>query len=223
MPRALVFGLLLLGSTAWARREVLSEPPLVPAPATPDEPRGPPAVNQAPGEPVPVTPQVGQIANRPLEPVPAADTSLEEPPGRFKRIAWSLGFGAVSGAALAVVGGVLGASVRGPQLQPTGNGWAGAGLGFIVGAPIGVLLAGAIFDGSGAWWATLLGDLAGGLVGLAAVGFGGAEGTPVLFSLPLVGSVLGYELTSVANRTVVTPTVSLLRGGGGSVGFVGVF
>ena len=57
----------------------------------------------------------------------------------------------------------------------------------------------------------------------AAVGFGGAEGTPVLFSLPLVGSVLGYELTSVANRTVVTPTVSLLKGGGGSVGFVGVF
>ncbi len=222
MLRALVFSVVLLGSTTWAQDE-LSEPPLVPAPETPEAPRGPPTMNPNADAAPPVTPQVGHIANRPLEPVPATAASQEEPPGRFKRIAWSLGFGAVSGAAIAVVGGVLGASVRGPQLQPMGNGWTGAALGFIVGAPIGVLIAGAIFDGNGAWWATVLGDLAGALVGLAAVGFGGAEGTPVLFSLPLVGSVLGYELTSVANRTVVTPTVSLLKGGGGSVGFVGVF
>ncbi len=223
MVRALTLCVVLVGSASWAEElPAPSEPPLIEAPDS-TEPARAPAAPELTQPPAPGGPQVGHISNRPLDPVPATQALQEEPPGRIKRVAWSLAFGAVSGVAVAIVGGVLGGSVRGAQLKPIGNGWAGAGLGFIVGAPIGVLLAGAIFDGNGAWWAAVLGDLAGGLVGLAAVGFGGAEGTPVLFSLPLVGSVLGYELTSAANRTVVAPTVSLLRGGGGTVGLVGQF
>ena len=213
--RGLALLVVLLAPAVWAQQSPdLSAPPLVPAPFE-DEVVPPP--------PVAATPQVGRVSNRPLEPVPAAATEQEEPPGRAKRIGWSFGFGAVSGAAVALAGGLIGLSVHGAQAKPIGNGWTGAALGFTVGAPVGVLIAGLLFDGNGAWWATIIGDVIGAAISLAAIGFGGPEGTPAAFTLPLIGSVIGYEITSVANRTVVAPTVSLLRGGGGSIGVVGQF
>jgi hypothetical protein len=215
--RALALMVVLLAPKVWAQENAEpSAPPLVQAPEAPSDEVVPPP-------PAVTTPQVGRIANAPLDPVPDAAAQQAEPPGRAKRIGWSFGFGVVSGAAVAAVGGLIGANVHGAQAQPIGNGWWGAALGFMVGAPIGVLVAGLLFDGTGAWWATLVGDVAGAAIALAAIGFGGPEGTVAAFTLPLIGSVIGYEVTSVANRTVVTPTVSVLRGGGGSVGVMGQF
>jgi hypothetical protein len=140
----------------------------------------------------------------PLQRPPANPPRLEvlepEPPGRGLRIGMSLLIGAGAGAALAVAGGFIGAaSPAHPKLQPLGNTWAGASVGFAVGAPAGVLLAGLLFKGNGAWWATLVADVLGFGLGALAVALGGTAGTPLLFALPLGGSVLGYELTSLSS------------------------
>jgi hypothetical protein len=93
-----------------------------------------------------------------------------------------------------------------------------------VGAPLGVLLAGWLFDGDGAWWATVLGDVAGLAAAAVSALFGGKEAAPLLFALPLAGSVLGYEFSSSGSRSTaaVTPVLSL-GPGGGSLGLVGAF
>ncbi len=209
--RALALGVLVVGRSVWAADDAYPAPPMV---SVPDEPEA----GVAPTTTMPMP----KISNAPLEPETAEQIEAvkAEPPGRMKRVGLSLAFGAASGAAVGLVGGLIGLAVGPGQLQPMGNGWSLAALGFCLGAPVGVLIAGWLFDGNGAWWATLLGDAAGALIGLAAVGFGGPEGGAALFTLPLVGSVLAYEMTS---DVTVAPTVSLLRGGGGTVGLVGRF
>jgi hypothetical protein len=86
-------------------------------------------------------------------------------------------------------------------------------------------LSGWLFDGDGSVWATLFGDLLGAAVGAAAVLFGGPDGTPLLFALPLAGSVLGYEATSPAAKSQVrvSATFSPTRFGGGVVGLAAWF
>lgn len=141
-------------------------------------------------------------APTPVPPAPGAakPVVLEAPreeAGRGFRIGMSLLFGAGAGSALAVAGGLIGgASPANPKLQPLGNVWAGASVGFAVGAPLGVLLAGWLFGGHGAWWAVALADLVGFGLGALSVVFGGTAGTPLLFALPLGGSVLGWEVTA---------------------------
>ncbi|MEW6432773.1 MAG: hypothetical protein AB1730_14810 [Myxococcota bacterium] len=168
------------------------------------------------------------VANAPYEQVVAeeARAKTEEPPGRGLRIAMGLLFGGALGAAGGVAGGFAGqATLPDSALQPVGATWAGAGIGFSIAAPIGVLLSGWLFDGDGSGWATLLGDLVGAGIGAAAVLFGGPEGTPLLFALPLAGSVVGYEVTSPAakSQVLVSATFAPSRDGGVTVGLSGRF
>jgi hypothetical protein len=133
--------------------------------------------------------------------------------------------GGGAGALTAFGGGLIGAAaIRNEAVQPVGNVWTGAALGFALGAPVGVIFAGWLFDGDGAWWATVLGDLAGLVVGAATALLGGPEAIPLLFALPLGGSVLGYETSSSASSTHprVTPVASL-GAHGGTIGIMGSF
>jgi hypothetical protein len=194
----------------------VSTPPLVPAPQALETPEAPDA---------PDAPRVAPALGQPEAPPPGPELAAApvDEPGRPLRIAMAVLFGAASGAALAVAGGFIGrATIRSASVQPLGSTWTGAGAGFAVGAPVGVLLAGWLFDGDGAWWASVLGELAGVAAGAGAVLFGGVEGVPLLFALPLAGSVLGYEFSSHGSRTQVAPTLSL-GPGGGSLGVRGRF
>lgn len=150
------------------------------------------------------------IANAPLE-TPAASRALN--------IGAELVGGAVVGTVLAIGGAFALPSL---SLAPLGRGWTGAAVGLSIGVPVGVLLAGWLFDGHGAWWAALLGDVAGLLVGGVATFLGGAQGAPLLFALPLGTTVLGYELTSNINQATVAPVVSVGRDAA-SLGLMGRF
>ncbi len=216
-------------SSVLAQDPGYSPPPLVPA-SEPSEPPPPPP----PPEPQGAAPKVvDRISNRefddePNAPAPLAVTPsapLDEPPGRAKRIAISLAVGAGSGAVVAVATGFAGSAVW-PRLTPSlPTVWTGAALGFAVAAPVAVLVTGLFFDGDGAWWATLVGDLTGCALGALATIAGSAEGVVALFALPLFGSVIGYEATSVASKSAarVGPTVTLLRNGGAAFGLSGTF
>ncbi len=178
-----------------------------------------------PSTPGPLAPPA--IANRPYDEVVAAEAARqEEPPGRPLRILTGLLFGAGVGAAGAVVGGLAGSAALPDQpLQPVGAAWTGAAIGFGLTAPLGVLLSGWLFDGDGSGWATLIGDVLGASVGVAAVLLGGQDGKPLLFALPLVGAIVGYEITSPSARSLVrvSATFAPTRDGGGVVGLSGRF
>lgn len=173
----------------------------------------------APHEAVPVPPQPPSaeggvlqpraIANPPIE-APQA-TTREEPPGRALRVAMGVLFGAVAGASGAIAGTVIGATaLPDAALQPLGAAGTGSAIGFALLAPLGVLLSGWLFDVDGSVWATLLGDLVGAGAGALAVWLGGSAGAPLLYGLPLAGSVLGYEVTSPAAKSLVKVSASVM-------------
>ncbi|MEW5738410.1 MAG: hypothetical protein AB1938_05760 [Myxococcota bacterium] len=162
------------------------------------------------------------IANPPLEEVAAK--VREEPPGRGLRIGMGLLFGAGVGAAGGVLGGLLGgATLPDASLQPLGAAWTGAAIGFGLTAPLGVLLSGWLFDGDGSVWATFFGDLLGAGIAAGAVLFGGTAGAPLLFALPLGGSVVGYEVTSPAAKSLVVAASLTSLPGGALLGVAGGF
>lgn len=198
---------------------------------TPDEATAPPEgeTTQAPPGPrgVPDASGVIQppaIANAPLSKTPTAAAG-DEPPGRPLRILTGLLFGAGAGALGAVAGGFAGrATLPDTSLQPVGATWAGAAIGFAVAAPVGVLLSGRLFDGDGSALATLVGNFVGLGLGVGATLAGGQDGTPLLFALPLVGAVLGYEVTSPAARSLVKVSASVTPSREGAlVGLAGVW
>lgn len=162
----------------------------------PDQPQTGP---QAPGQ-VPGAVQAAQPAVNP----------------RFVRIGMSALLGAGLGTVTAIAGGFIGGEYLRPGITSIGNIWTGGAIGFAVGAPIGVLISGALFRGDAPWYAPVLGDLLGAALGAAAVAFGGPDALSATFALPLLGSVIGYEVGSVDDATM-TPTVSLLPGRQGAV------
>jgi hypothetical protein len=211
--------------------EDVDAPPLVtveqgteeapPPPPNPQDLAAPPVDPNATG-----VLQPPAIANVPLDQVPEATKPTEEPPGRGLRIAMGFLFGAGIGAAGGLAGGLIGSATLPDQsLQPLGAAWTGAAIGFGIFAPVGVLLSGWLFDGDGSVWATLLGDLIGAAIGAGAVVFGGTAGTPLLFALPLGGSVVGYEVTSPAAKSMVVKVSASLTpvNGGALFGFAGSF
>lgn len=157
------------------------------------------------------------------------------PPPRGARMAAEAGLGLVGAAALgfgtALLGFGLGAA--------TGDGYGALALGalggltgWVVGLPIGVVFAGSLMDGNGKWYATVAGEAAGILIGLLFTSsYTGYSEFPPLFTLvtlPLVGAVTGYELTSdhsasqaaAAKRMqTLRPTITPTRDGGFAFGF----
>lgn len=186
-----------------------------------------PAFGQQPSDGGALAP--AQLERGPLQGAPSPEltnpSDPDEGPGRAARVGMSLLLGSGAGALAAVAGGFVGvAGIRDDAVRPVGNLWIGASIGFALGLPLGVMLAGWLFDGDGAWWATILGDLAGLAAGAAAALLGGSEGVPLLFAFPLAGAVLGYETSSSPSRSrpSVTP-VARLGPGGGSLGLAGRF
>lgn len=225
--------------TMWVGRAALAQdasdfdpPPMVTVeesepPATPPQPAQPAFPPQGRADAQGVI-QPPAIANLPYDQVAVAEAKAkaEEPPGRPLRILTGLLFGAGAGALGGLAGGFAGAATLPDQaLQPIGASWTGAAIGFGLAAPLGVLLSGWLFDGDGSGLATFVGDLLGGGIGVAAIVFGGQDGTPLLFALPLVGSVVGYEVTSPSSRSAVqvSATFAPMRDGGGLVGLSGRF
>lgn len=237
--------LLLLASAARAQQADApqadpSPPPLVPAEPEPELPAPPPTPQPEPQlQPPTIANPVMDPADlgpqpQPLQPPQAQPPRYAQPqqpsvsqqaaPGRPLRIGMGLLFGLGAGAVTGLAGlGVGAMALPRDFLSPIGGPAAGAVLGFAVGAPIGVLVSGLIFDGDGSIWATLLGDVLGLAVGATATLIGGLEGIPLCFALPLAGSVLGYEGTSHDSRAAVVPTVSFAPGRGGSLGLAGSF
>lgn len=211
-----------------ATQQPTTQQPATQQPAWPQDPAAQPAYPpQGPADAQGVI-QPPAVANLPYDQVAAAEAKAktEEPPGRPLRIITGLLFGAGVGALGGLAGGFAGAATLPDQaLQPIGATWTGAAIGFGIAAPLGVLLSGWLFDGDGSGLATFVGDLLGAGIGAAAVLFGGQDGTPLLFALPLVGSVVGYEVTSPSSRSAVqvSATFSPTRDGGGVVGLAGRF
>jgi hypothetical protein len=185
----------------------LIEPP-PPGPAVEPQPVAP---DEVPGEPGAQALQPAQVANAPLDP------AAGEGGRRALQIGLGLAGGAVAGVGLAAVGAVALPSLT---LTPLGRGWTGAALGFAVGVPIGVLVAGWLLKDGGAWWATVLGDLGGLAIAAVATFVGGPQGAPLLFVLPLGGAVLGAQLTSTGPAASVVP-VATFGPGSGTIGVIG--
>lgn len=182
---------------------------------------------QAPTQPpqpsysIPDQPQtMAQPTQQPPGAVQRAEPSVNP---RLLRIGMSALFGAGVGTVTAIAGGFIGGEYLRPGLTPIGNIWTGGAIGFAIGAPIGVLISGALFRGDAPWYAPILGDLLGAAVGAAAVAFGGPDALSATFALPLLGSIIGYEVGSSEDATV-TPSVTVLPGRHGAVvGLAGRF
>jgi hypothetical protein len=215
-------------------QQVLQPPAIANQPLDPNAqpPRQQPLPNQVPGT---LTPQPPQQAPTPQWEVPQNAQPTQQAPGtvqtqapptsnpRLMRIGMSLLLGAGVGTVTAIAGGFIGGEYLRPGLTPIGNIWTGGAIGFAIGAPVGVLISGALFRGNAPWYAPIVGDLIGAAIGAAAIAFGGPEALSAAFALPLLGSVIGSEVASADDATV-TPTATILPNGrGGVVGVSGRF
>jgi hypothetical protein len=218
-----------------APQQVLQPPAIANQPLDPNAlPRQQPLPNQVPGT---LTPQAPQQAPTPQWDVPAqtqpgqpqqapGTVQTQAPPTsnpRLMRIGMSLLLGAGVGTLTGIAGGFIGGEYLRPGITPIGNIWTGGAIGFAIGAPVGVLISGALFKGNAPWYAAIVGDLIGAAIGAAAIAFGGPEALSAAFALPLLGSVIGAEVASADDATV-TPTATILPNGrGGVVGVSGRF
>jgi hypothetical protein len=215
----------------------------IPMPVITNQPIDPTQQQQQQGQPAP-QPLPGRVSGTlapqaPMQPPPpsysipdqpqtqAQVPSAPQPPGavqhaqptvnpRLLRIGMSALLGAGVGTVTAIAGGFIGGEYLRPGITPIGNIWTGGAIGFAIGAPIGVLISGALFRGDAPWYAPILGDLLGAAVGAAAVAFGGPDALSATFALPLLGSIIGYEVGSSEDATV-TPSVTMLPGRSGAV------
>lgn len=142
------------------------------------------------------------VSTRDAPTLPHAERLLLESAGG---LSGALAFGVASGFA-----GLLLACPAGLNASPSclrGIGW-GALVGVALAAPPGVFLSGRLLRGSGSFLPTL----GGGLVGIGAVlvlaPFAPAVLPLLVFGLPVIGSVAGYEL-SAAWHTYHTPAAAL--------------
>ena len=206
---------------------IIPPPVITNAPLDPNTqlPASQPLPTQVPGTLQPQAPQapqpnyqLPQNAQQPQNAPQPGTVQRAEPVAnpRFVRIGMSALLGAGIGTATAIVGGFVGGEYLRPGITSIGNIWTGGAIGFAIGAPIGVLVSGLLFRGDAPWYAPLLGDLLGAAVGAAAVAFGGPDALSATFALPLLGSIIGYEIGSVDDVTVA-PTVTVLPSGGGAI------
>lgn len=131
------------------------------------------------------------------------------PAQRIPRIGLELVLGTASGAGMAYGGFLLGCSLSGGASNSgcPGSGATGAIAGLALGAPLGVMLGGALLDGDGEALPTFFGTgvgvaaMVGGFLFLTRISAPVTTYSPVLLALPLVAGILGYELSSHDSRT----------------------
>jgi len=164
---------------------------------------------------------------------PAVSVAAPPPMSAPLRLGLEAGAGLVGGAAVGffsqwAFSGLLGTSNNTPETQRFTNLF-GAPLGVAVGAPLAVTLTGYTIGEQGSflvsWLSSMAGLAVGGGVYLTATGLSdssAAKGTYVLaLLLPVVGAVVGYELSARAAAqppppaATVVPTVFVSPGGGG--------
>lgn len=145
-------------------------------------------------------------------PVAAEMPSDETPPISGGRLAGEL---LVGGAF--VIGGGLGGGFLGYSLETAGGcnsefcGLGGAVIGAFLGgtlaAPLGVYLIGTYGNETGSLGAAYAGSLLGGLAGIAIVAAADEEDLilPVMITMPVVGSMIGFNLTRRYKNVRVTP------------------
>lgn len=225
MPRLLVLLSLaaLMPVLAWAQApEGSAEPPTptadseasTPVPAPPlvdaDTVKTPTAASERdPTVRVPV-PTVGDLPGPESSVGPALGSGILEFLG-----------GGIAAAGLGVVGtavllGTLGAACAGEGCAIAAL-YLGGGLGAIIGAPVGVILTGALLGREGGIGMTLFGYMVGGTVGILgyrglSAGHGNGNGAILLMlSMPLIGAVVGYEFSHAANVSGAAPAQPLRR------------
>lgn len=179
----------------------------------------------------PVVPQPSPEATADASQRDPTVTAASRPLSRTARVTRELGLGALFGVSATAVAFGLG-YVVGLAVGSSGGGYADlAGLvfGAVAGAvalpiawTVGVVVGGA---GYGTVWGAVLGLLGGGF--FAALVFGAAPviGAPLLFLLPAVGSIIGYESsggspTAAKKRIGFTPFATK---GGAGLGLSGTF
>ena len=118
--------------------------------------------------------------------------------------------GAGAGTAGLLVGGIIGVSIEKGFFKSYG--WFSGLTGLIIGAPIGYLFlepagvcfGGNVFDETGSYWGTFVGNAVGcalgiGLIALTKTTFPGTganesfSGTAIMITFPISGSILGYN------------------------------
>jgi len=167
-------------------------------------------------------------------PTPSVTVTPSPPLSTPLRLGLEAGAGLVGGAAVGIFSewafsGLLGTQNNTTQTQRFTSLF-GAPLGVAVGAPLAVTLTGFTINEKGSflvsWLSSMAGLAVGGTVYLTATGLSdssAAKGTYALaLLLPVVGAVLGYELSSRAadppkvQGATFVPSVFLAPGGGGA-------
>ena len=178
-----------------------------------------PALALAQSRPPELSPSALPETNALAEPAPKLDTRAPRP----ERMLLEAMGGTAAAVAFGVAGGATGLLIGCPSgfdHSPSClRGIAfGALAGVAIGGPPGVFLTGHLLHGGGAFIPTYLG----GLVGIGAVLLLAPYTAGILpllvFGLPVVGSVAGYELSASWHQSPVPPPVSLSAAqGGGAV------
>lgn len=160
------------------------------------------------------TPAIRPPSLTPAAPIdtPASD---EKPPLSGLRIGGELVVGGLTGAGGVLVGGAAGYALEmssgcGGEFCGLGGMVIGGWLGMVMTVPVGVYLVGSAGEQTGSLGATYAGSLLGGLVGvgLAALAHDAPVSIPLVVVAPIVGSVLGFNLSRRYKTAVqITPTV----------------
>jgi hypothetical protein len=155
------------------------------------------------------------------EPAPKAGIDLSSPENFPRARVRRLGFEVLAGGLSALVVGLPSALLGCHSFKgDCGTGaLLGGTLGVGIAVPAAVMIIGDALGGDGEFWATVLGDAGGLLIGAASVELGGWEAAVLLIALPLVGAVLGYESSQQRLGVTVAPT----QGGGLALAMGGRF
>jgi hypothetical protein len=197
--------------------------PAVPAPAAAVEPAPAPAVDPA-----------GAPATAPAPRFESWTADGEVPPLTGGRLLAEAGLGTAFALGGGVGGAFIGASIEvrngcHQDLCGFAGGLVGGAIGLAVATPVGVYIAGTAGDQTGSLGAAFAGSLAGSVLGIGlAAGLGGDAGVPMLFAGPVIGSMIGFNLTrdyspSHKKRSRVVVPVASANGERTTFGLAGAF
>lgn len=135
---------------------------------------------------------------------------------RLLRVPAELGVGAVGGVGLGVSGALLGALLTPPASESNFQVLLGGELGFGLGVTLGVWGAGRLMGSNGSFLATTAGTAAGMLLGAGISSLFRLSSDQMLYilPLPLLGAIIGHELSAPRGDPSPAPTSAALTLGG---------